>query len=105
MPAHLDPQSGFDHGLIIPLKLMYPQSDIPSLQLSLLRGLDPAAHIALGATLRELMHENILVVGFCYPFTHAVVWRANQLKWYSMTKSWVSVQSHSCGERNLKRVW
>ena len=46
IPAHIDPQRGFDHGLFIPLKLMYPQADIPSLQLSLLQGLNPAAHIA-----------------------------------------------------------
>ena len=68
IPAHIDPQRGFDHGLFIPLKLMYPQADIPSLQLSLLRGLDPAAHIALGRALRELMHENILVVGSGFSF-------------------------------------
>jgi aromatic ring-opening dioxygenase catalytic subunit (LigB family) len=47
IPARIDPQRGFDHGLFIPLKLMYPQADVPSLQLSLLRGLNPA-HIALG---------------------------------------------------------
>ena len=68
IPAHIDPQRGFDHGLFIPLKLMYPQADIPSLQLSLLRGLNPATHIALGRALRELMHENILVVGSGFSF-------------------------------------
>ena len=52
IPARIDPQRGFDHGLFIPLKLMYPQADIPSLQLSLLRGLNPAAHLALGKALR-----------------------------------------------------
>lgn len=66
--ARLDPQRGFDHGLFIPLKLMYPQADIPSLQLSLLRGLDPTAHIALGKALRELRSENILVVGSGFSF-------------------------------------
>jgi 4,5-DOPA dioxygenase extradiol len=66
--ARLDPQRGFDHGLFIPLKLMYPQADIPSLQLSLLRGLNPAAHIALGKALRELMSENILVIGSGFSF-------------------------------------
>jgi 4,5-DOPA dioxygenase extradiol len=66
--ARLDPQRGFDHGLFIPLKLMYPQADIPSLQLSLLRGLDPTAHIALGKAMRELMVENILVIGSGFSF-------------------------------------
>ncbi len=66
--AQIDAQRGFDHGLFIPLKLMYPQADIPALQLSLLRGLNPAAHIALGKALRELMNENILVVGSGFSF-------------------------------------
>jgi len=68
MPARIDPRRGFDHGLFIPLKLMYPQADIPSIQLSLLRGLDAAAHIALGRALRELAQENILVIGSGFSF-------------------------------------
>jgi 4,5-DOPA dioxygenase extradiol len=66
--VRLDSERGFDHGLFIPLKLMYPQADIPSLQLSLLRGLNPAAHIALGKALRGLMVENILVIGSGFSF-------------------------------------
>jgi aromatic ring-opening dioxygenase catalytic subunit (LigB family) len=68
IPAHLDPRRGFDHGLFIPLKLMYPQADIPALQLSLLRGLDSTAHIALGNALRELTLDNILVIGSGFSF-------------------------------------
>jgi 4,5-DOPA dioxygenase extradiol len=68
LPYKINPQRGFDHGLFIPLKLMYPQADIPSLQLSLLQGLDPAAHIALGRSLRGLMNENILVIGSGFSF-------------------------------------
>ena len=68
IPASVDPQRGFDHGLFIPLKLMYPRADIPSLQLSLLRGLNPSAHIALGKALRGLLDENILVVGSGFSF-------------------------------------
>ena len=68
IPAAIDTQRGFDHGSFIPLKLMYPQADIPTLQLSLLQGLDPAAHMALGKALRELMAENILVVGSGFSF-------------------------------------
>ena len=66
--AHIDPKRGFDHGLFIPLKLMYPQADIPALQLSLLRSLDPAAHVDLGIALRALMHENVLVIGSGFSF-------------------------------------
>jgi 4,5-DOPA dioxygenase extradiol len=68
IPARIDTRRGFDHGLFIPLKLMYPRADIPSIQLSLLRGLDPAAHIALGKALSELLDENILVIGSGFSF-------------------------------------
>jgi len=66
--SRIDPQRGFDHGLFIPLKLMYPAADIPCLQLSLIRGLNPTAHIALGQALRALKNENILVIGSGFSF-------------------------------------
>jgi 4,5-DOPA dioxygenase extradiol len=77
VPVRLDPERGYDHGLFIPLKLMYPQADIPSLQLSLLKGLNPAAHLALGKALRALMRENILVIGsgFSYHNLRAFSWQ------------------------------
>ncbi|MFW5454852.1 DODA-type extradiol aromatic ring-opening family dioxygenase [Thioalkalivibrio sulfidiphilus] len=58
-----DDERGFDHGLFIPLMLMYPGAYIPCIQLSLVKGLDPAAHIALGRALSSLLHVNLLVVG------------------------------------------
>jgi 4,5-DOPA dioxygenase extradiol len=68
IPARIDHKRGFDHGHFIPLKLMYPQADIPSLQLSLLDNLDPSGHLALGKALRGLMSENILVIGSGFSF-------------------------------------
>ncbi|HCS40828.1 MAG TPA: dioxygenase [Anaerolineaceae bacterium] len=66
--AKLDLQRGFDHGVFIPLKLMYPEADIPCLQLSLIAGLNPSTHIGLGKALRELNNENILVIGSGFSF-------------------------------------
>lgn len=79
IPARIDSQRGFDHGHFIPLKLMYPQADIPSLQLSLLRGLNPAAHLGLGKALRDLLPENILVIGSGFSFHNlrAFSWEGN----------------------------
>jgi 4,5-DOPA dioxygenase extradiol len=68
IPARIDTQRGYDHGLFIPLKLMYPRAEFPSIQLSLLRGLDPAAHIALGRALSPLLRENFLVIGSGFSF-------------------------------------
>lgn len=61
--ANLNDKRGFDHGLFVPLMLMYPAATIPCLQLSLLRNLDPKDHIHLGKALRELRHENVLIIG------------------------------------------
>lgn len=63
VPVRTDDRRGFDHGLFIPLMLMYPEADIPCFQVSLMRNLDPAAHLALGEALRGLASENLLVVG------------------------------------------
>jgi aromatic ring-opening dioxygenase catalytic subunit (LigB family) len=58
-----DSERGFDHGTFIPFKVMYPQADVPTIQLSMLRNLDPAAHIAMGRALAPLRDEDILIVG------------------------------------------
>ncbi len=63
IPARLDEQRGFDHGLFVPLKLMYPKAQIPCIQLSLLKNLDPRKHIALGKAIASLREKNILIIG------------------------------------------
>lgn len=67
-PASVDEKRGFDHGLFIPLHMMYPEASIPSLQLSILHSLDPARHIALGEALRGLSDENVLIIGSGFSF-------------------------------------
>jgi len=49
-----DAARGFDHGTFVPMKLAYPGADIPSLQLSLKKGLDPRTHLAIGRAFAPL---------------------------------------------------
>jgi len=66
--SRLDYERGFDHGVFIPLMLMYPQADIPCLQISLSSSLDAAFHIRLGRALSDLKRDNLLVLGSGYSF-------------------------------------
>ncbi|RMH13741.1 MAG: dioxygenase, partial [Gammaproteobacteria bacterium] len=61
--SRLDQQRGLDHGVFVPLKIMYPEADIPVVQVSLSSSLDPLEHVRLGQALHGLHHQNILVMG------------------------------------------
>lgn len=58
-----DASRGYDHGVFIPFKLIYPDATIPVVQLSLKAGLDPEEHIAAGRALQALRSEDVLIVG------------------------------------------
>jgi len=66
--ARLDEARGFDHGVFVPLKIMYPDADIPCVQLSLVGNLDPSRHIEIGRALRSLNERNVLVIGSGFSF-------------------------------------
>jgi aromatic ring-opening dioxygenase catalytic subunit (LigB family) len=63
LPAATEHARGYDHGVFVPFMLVAPEATIPVVPLSLVAGLDPAQHIAVGRALAPLRNEDILIVG------------------------------------------
>jgi aromatic ring-opening dioxygenase catalytic subunit (LigB family) len=61
--AHHVEERGWDHGVFVPLKVMYPDADVPIVAMSVRHDLDPLAHLELGRALRPLRDEGVLIVG------------------------------------------
>ncbi len=63
LPTHLDTSRGYDHGVFAPMQVMYPEADVPLLQVAIRHGYDPEQHLALGRALAPLRDEGVLIVG------------------------------------------
>ncbi|PSL19094.1 DODA-type extradiol aromatic ring-opening family dioxygenase [Shimia abyssi] len=63
LPSSLDPEMGYDHGTFVPMAVMYPEADIPLIQVSMRHNYNPTEHFALGRALDPLRNEGVLIVG------------------------------------------
>lgn len=108
LEAELDGSRGFDHGLFVPLKILYPHADIPCLQLSLLESLNPGDHIELGRLLAPLRKENVLILGSGMSFHNLPAFfseRSGEDQAAAAFNEWL-VESMSSPELSaLERTW
>lgn len=63
LEASVDTTRGLDHGVFIPLKVALPNAEIPVVEMSVDRRLDPAQHLAAGRALAALRDEGVLILG------------------------------------------
>lgn len=61
--ARLDPSRGFDHGTFSIMKPLYPEEDMPLVQLAIDKRFDPAMHLQIGRLLAPLRDEGVLILG------------------------------------------
>ncbi|MCP5163271.1 MAG: dioxygenase [Hahellaceae bacterium] len=102
MAAELDSQRGFDHGVFVPLKLMYPDADIPCVQLSLLDSLDPQAHIRLGEVIASVEQEGLLVIGSGFSFHNMkAFFAANTAESQARNESFEAWLSDTCANPSI----
>jgi aromatic ring-opening dioxygenase catalytic subunit (LigB family) len=58
-----DPERGFDHGTFSLMKPVYPNGEIPIVQLSIRQDMDPEMHLSVGRLLAPLRQEGVLIIG------------------------------------------
>ncbi|TID18051.1 Extradiol ring-cleavage dioxygenase class III enzyme subunit B [Venturia nashicola] len=63
-------ERGWDHGVFVPMILVYPKANIPIIQLSVLSSEDPATHIKMGEALSILRESNIAIIGSGFSSFH-----------------------------------
>ena len=61
--GQVDAMRGLDHGVFVPMKVAFPEADVPMIEMSVERSFDPALHLAAGRALAPLRDEGVLILG------------------------------------------
>ncbi|CAI8964652.1 DODA-type extradiol aromatic ring-opening family dioxygenase [Pseudomonas sp. IT-P294] len=82
LPVRIDPKRPFDHGVWVPLSLMYPQADIPVVQVSLPTRGGPALQTRVGHALASLREHGVLLIG-----SGSITHNLRELDWHAGPES------------------
>ena len=82
LPARIDAKRPFDHGVWVPLSLMYPQADIPVVQVSLPTRGGPALQTQVGHALSSLREQGVLLIG-----SGSITHNLGELDWHAGPES------------------
>jgi 4,5-DOPA dioxygenase extradiol len=88
----IDTLRGLDHGAWVPLMLMYPNADIPVVQLSVQSARGTAHHIALGRSIAALRKDDVLVMGsggFVHNLGHIAPPGSPEPQWSKAFSDWI----------------
>jgi len=99
--SELDMTRNWDHGVFVPLKVMYPNADIPVIEVSLLQSYDAKSHIDIGKALAPLRDEGVLIVGSGYA-THT--WGSDPQKNRAFVTGVTDLISNSSPEERTKAL-
>lgn len=99
--VRLDDDRGLDHGVFVPLLLMYPEAGIPCIQISLCDSLDPAFHIEVGRALSSLKAENLLILGSGFSFHNMQVFMKASTEDDPENLAFEQWLAETCSDRNL----
>lgn len=82
LPARTNSQRPFDHGVWVPLSLMYPDADIPVVQVSLPSREGPALQTRVGRALASLRDQDVLIIG-----SGSITHNLGELDWHAGPES------------------
>lgn len=104
LPTGLEDVRGWDHGVFIPMMLAAPEADIPTFEIALKEGLDPAAHIALGEAIAPLRDKGVMIIGSGMSFHNMRVQPGEGLDLAADFDGWLTAAATHADPAERKRL-